>query len=102
MAFITETITPVLPAITVLGNAYPNPFRNQTNIDVTVKEGDTATVTIYNIMGQAVRSYQTSQGTHSLKWDGLDMNRRACSSGIYLYKLSSPSFNQTKKLMLIK
>jgi len=102
MAFITETITPVLPAITVLGNAYPNPFRNQTNIDVTVKEGDTATVTIYNIMGQAVRSYQTSQGTHSLKWDGLDMNSRPCSSGIYLYKLSSPSFNQTKKLMLIK
>jgi len=94
--------TPTLPAVTQLGNAYPNPFRASTNINLAVKEGETATVTIYNILGQVVRTYNKTQGSHTINWDGRDARGNACGSGIYFYKLSSPSMNQTKKMVIVK
>ncbi|HQB41798.1 MAG TPA: hypothetical protein PL139_08630, partial [Candidatus Cloacimonadota bacterium] len=41
-------------------------------------------------------------GKHNLVWDGKDNNMKNCAAGIYFYKLSSPSFSQTKKMMYIK
>ncbi len=101
---ITGTETPELPVSTVMGNVYPNPFRmgNNANIQVSVKAGETANVTIYNILGQAVKSFQRTEGTHKLEWNGRDSKGNLCGSGIYFYKLSSPSMNQTKKMVIIK
>ena len=99
---VSGTTTPNLPSITQLGNAYPNPFRASTNISLAVKEGETATVTIYNILGQVVRTYNKTQGSHTINWDGRDARGNACGSGIYFYKLSSPSMNQTKKMVIVK
>lgn len=99
---ISETGTPNLPTVTTMGNAYPNPFSNIASIDVAVKEGENATISVYNIYGQMVRSYQVAAGTHTLKWDGVDMHNRACSNGIYFFRLSSPSINQTRKMILVK
>lgn len=99
---VSGTTTPNLPSITQLGNAYPNPFRASTNISLAVKEGETATVTIYNILGQVVRTYSKTQGSHTINWDGRDARGNACGSGIYFYKLSSPSMNQTKKMVIVK
>ncbi len=95
-------VTPPLPTTTVLGNAYPNPFKANTNISVAVKAGETATVTIYNILGQAVRTYKVSEGSHTINWDGRDSRNNNCGSGIYFYKMSSPSMNQTKKMVIVK
>ncbi|HOE90847.1 MAG TPA: hypothetical protein PLV22_02625 [Candidatus Cloacimonadota bacterium] len=41
-------------------------------------------------------------GKHNLVWDGKDNHKKNCAAGIYFYKLSSPSFSQTKKIMYIK
>jgi len=85
----------------LLGNAYPNPFRsgvsNSTNINVTIKAGETGTVTIFNIKGQTVKTFPLKAGEHTLTWDGKDS-----SSGIYFYKLITPSIHTTKKLVLLK
>lgn len=99
---VTGNNTPNLPVVTTLGNAYPNPFRSQTSIALSVKENETATVTIYNILGQVVKTYRKSQGSHTINWDGRDARGNACGSGIYFYKLSSPSMNQTKKMIIVK
>jgi hypothetical protein len=99
---VTGSSTPALPGITALGNAYPNPFRQSTNISLAVKEGENASVTIYNIMGQVVRTFSKGQGNHLISWDGRDSRGNACGSGIYFYKLSSSSLNQTKKLIIVK
>jgi len=99
---VVGNVTPPLPQTSVLGNAYPNPFKANTNIAVTVKENETATVTIYNILGQAVRTYTMNAGTHTINWDGRDSRNNACGSGIYFYKMSSPSLNQTKKMVIVK
>ncbi len=97
-------IPPVLPTVTSMSNAYPNPFKqtSSTSIDVRIKEGENGTVTIYNILGQAVKSFRVSQGDHKLTWNGKDARGNNCGSGIYFYKLSTPSTNVTKKMVIVK
>jgi len=101
---VTGEVVPDLPAQSVMSNAYPNPFKanNNTNIDVSIKAGESGTVTIYNIVGQAVKSFKVNEGNHNLQWNGRDSRGNACSSGIYFYKLSTPSMNQTKKMVIVK
>ncbi|MBP7205394.1 MAG: choice-of-anchor D domain-containing protein [Candidatus Cloacimonetes bacterium] len=99
---VTGNVPPVLPEITSMKNAYPNPFKASANIEVSVKAGETGSMTIYNVAGKAVRTYNVTEGIHNLIWDGKDSAGKACGSGIYFYKLATPSFNQSRKLMLVK
>jgi len=95
---------PVLPEYTTMQNAYPNPFRagDGTTIKVDVKAGDTGTVTIYNILGQVVKTFPVTQGTNNLTWNARDSKGNLCGNGIYFYKLSTNSLNQTKKMVIVK
>ncbi|MDI3504587.1 MAG: hypothetical protein PWP64_1523 [Candidatus Cloacimonadota bacterium] len=101
---VTGDVTPELPAQTVLNNAYPNPFKanTNTNIDVEVKAGDSGTVTIYNVLGQVVKTFSVNEGITNLQWNGRDSKGNSCGSGIYFYKLSTDSKNQTKKMVIVK
>jgi len=97
-------VPPIYPEVTSLKNAYPNPFRANasTNINVELKEGENGTVTIYNLQGKVVKAYDVTPCSHTITWNGTDTNGNACSSGIYLYKLSTPSANATKRMVIIK
>lgn len=97
-------VPPVIPTETVLKNAYPNPFRanSSTNIGVDVKGDENGTVTIYNLQGKVVKVYDVQPGSHTITWNGTDGNGNACSSGIYLYNLKTPSTSKTNKMVIIK
>lgn len=101
---INTSTPPIYPEITSMKNAYPNPFKSNdaTNIEVNLKAGETGTLSIMNLAGQVVKTYQIGQGNNNIKWNGTDSNGLACGSGIYFYKLSTPSFNQTRKLVILK
>lgn len=100
----TPPIPPEYTEITSMRDAYPNPFGigESTCIDAYLKAGEKGQVTIYNVLGQTVKSYSISEGRHLLTWDGKDSKGLYCGSGIYFYKLSTPSLNQTKKMVIIK
>ncbi len=100
----TSNQAPVIPTTTILRNVYPNPFRTgtSTNIEMDVKASETATLTIYNVLGQKVMKYVLQAGSYKITWNGRDENGDVCGSGIYFYKLSSPSINSTKKMVIIK
>ncbi len=84
-------------------NNYPNPFNPTTNISFSVLEEETATIEIFNAIGQSVKKYSKFQsGNHEISWDGTDNNGQKVSSGIFFYKLQSPSVNQTNKMILLK
>jgi hypothetical protein len=97
-------VPPVMPELTTMRSAYPNPFQSGTasTIEVALKAGETGTVSIYNVHGQVVRIFSVSEGYHSLIWNGRDASGNNCGSGIYFYKLSTPSLNQTRRLVLTK
>ncbi|HOZ01971.1 MAG TPA: T9SS type A sorting domain-containing protein, partial [Candidatus Syntrophosphaera sp.] len=88
--------------ITSMKGAYPNPFKANTNIEVSLKAGESGSVTIYNVLGQVVRTFNVEQGTHTIQWDGMNSKGDTCGSGIYFYKLATPSVNQTKKMVIVK
>ncbi len=96
---ITENQTPILPVVSLLNNAYPNPFHFGSNakIKVAIKGGETGTITIFNIRGQCVKTFQVEEGFHTLEWDG-----NGCASGVYFYRLVTPSITSTKKLLIVK
>ncbi len=98
-------IVPTLPSTTTLVKTYPNPFNtNQTqSIEVKVRDTETATLSIYNIKGQNVKTYNNlTPGTHNLTWNAKDNQNNSCASGIYFYKLTSPTTTVMKKVMIVK
>ncbi|PKN79175.1 MAG: hypothetical protein CVU48_06115 [Candidatus Cloacimonetes bacterium HGW-Cloacimonetes-1] len=97
-------ISPELPQTSAMGSAYPNPFRSSgtTNVEVTLKESETGTVTIYNILGQTVKTYPVSQGIQTIQWNGRNNEGKLCGTGLYFYKLSTPSLNKTGKMIITK
>ncbi|MDD4310215.1 MAG: T9SS type A sorting domain-containing protein, partial [Candidatus Cloacimonetes bacterium] len=102
--YVEGEVPPVLPQSTMMQNAYPNPFKLNSNvtINVALKAGENGTVSIFNVLGQLVQSYNVKEGLNPLSWNGRDNNGNACGSGIYFYKLSTPSVNLTKKMAIIK
>ena len=83
-----------------LAQNYPNPFNPSTKINYSIPAEGLVTLKVYNIIGQEVATLVNdvkSAGAHSINFDASKL-----SSGIYLYKISSNGFNQTKKMMLIK
>ena len=93
------------PKTYALKQNYPNPFNMQTEIIYQVPDPVFVTLTIYNSMGQNVRtliSQKQDAGVYSIKWDGRNDLGAEMVSGIYLYKLSTTKFVDTKKLILLK
>ncbi|HHV37176.1 MAG TPA: choice-of-anchor D domain-containing protein, partial [Candidatus Cloacimonetes bacterium] len=93
---------PELPEISSMGNAYPNPFKNATSIDIAIKGGETGSFTIYNMLGQAVYREKLSEGNVTIQWHGKDNNGNRCGSGVYFYKLVTPTKAETKKMVIMK
>lgn len=94
--------TPNLPVRTSLKAAYPNPFISNATIGTEIKGGEQARLGIYNTAGQLVKSFELNQGFHELVWDGKDASGRQCSSGVYLYRLTSPTASESRKMILMK
>ena len=63
-------------------------------------EATQVTLEVFNRVGQKVMELvngQQSAGYHRATFDASGL-----SSGVYLYKLTTPSFTETKKMLLIK
>jgi hypothetical protein len=84
----------------------PNPFNSQTIIPfyIPLESGSTA-MTIYNLVGQPIRSSLLASGTvgyGEISWDGLDDAGRNVSTGVYMVGLETAASRLTRKLLLIK
>jgi len=90
-----DPTAPGTPALSL--TAYPNPFSVFTNIKVSaldtkanIDKIHSASIAIYNIKGQQVKSISLDPGKSGEQftyWDGRDEDNARCSSGIYLVNL---------------
>ena len=88
-----------------LNQNYPNPFNNETVIKFNLRRPTSVTLTIYNILGQKVRTLvegRLSSGPQVVTWDGKDEKGNDLSSGIYFYQLKAGELTETKRLVLLK
>ena len=84
---------------------YPNPFNPETKIIFNLPEEGNIKLEIYNIKGQKVKTLldcYMSPGHSEMIWNGKDDNGKPVGSGVYFYKLLTPSKSYVKKCMLLK
>ena len=92
-----ETNSPVDYAL--LQN-YPNPFNPSTQIQFNLPEPRNVKLIVYNLIGQEIKTLVNGfkeSGSHTINFDALGLN-----SGVYIYKIESNGFVQTRKMTLIK
>ncbi len=88
-----------------ISSNYPNPFNPGTTITYQIPKNTRTKLTIYNILGQPVRellNQQQQAGEHQVYWDGLDDNALPVSSGIYIYKFTTPEYQYSGKMTLMR
>ncbi len=90
----------------VIGN-YPNPFNPTTTIYFTTDNPSNTVLSVYNLLGQNVKSFDTNSfvsdnNQYSVVWNGENDSGDVVPSGIYFYKLRSGSYIKTKKMVLLK
>ena len=84
---------------------YPNPFNPTTTLRFDIPEVSDITVTIFNMLGQKVRTFNyqnTSAGYHSVKWNATNDLGEQVGAGVYLYQLQTKDFVKTRKMVLLK
>jgi choice-of-anchor B domain-containing protein len=91
---------------------YPNPFNPSTTIEYQLSKASPVRLTIYNSLGQKVRTLVNDfrqPGSYQAVWDGRDDAGNMRGSGVYLYRFqaSAPSgeagnFSKTQKMFFIK
>ncbi len=94
-----------LPPENVSSRIYPNPFNLETVIEYWLPQAGFTRVYIYNSMGQRIRTLvesQQSQGIHHMVWDGRNDNGEIVTNGIYFYRIITPEFVETQKIILLK
>ena len=79
---------------------YPNPFNPTTQIQYTLSVPAQVTLEVFNSLGQRVIELVNSQKSAGYHTEIFDATR--LSSGVYFYKLTTPSFTETKRMLLIK
>jgi beta-glucanase (GH16 family) len=94
-----------LPANFRLSQNYPNPFNPVTTIGFTLPEASEASLEIFNVRGQKVKSLFSglkSAGEHRVQWNGTDSANRPVSSGLYYYRLQTSQGTKLGKCVLLK
>jgi hypothetical protein len=79
---------------------FPNPFNPSTQIQFSLPSSSHVTIEIFNTIGQRVHvllDEMKTQGSHSITFDA-----RGLTSGMYLYRLTTPEFTQTRMMSLVK
>ncbi|MDE0684687.1 MAG: T9SS type A sorting domain-containing protein, partial [Candidatus Poribacteria bacterium] len=89
---------------------YPNPFNPETWIPYHLAEGGTVSLSIYDATGTLIRTltlgYQSAgfyqSREHAAYWDGRNAFGEPVASGVYFYRLTTPSFQQTRRMLILK
>jgi len=79
---------------------FPNPFNPTTVIRFELPEAGTVRLSVYDLLGRElalILNERKTPGFHSVEFDG-----SALASGVYFYRLTTGSFVQSRRMMLVK
>jgi photosystem II stability/assembly factor-like uncharacterized protein len=92
--------TSEIPVAFSLFQNYPNPFNPTTTIKFQIAHSGLVTLKVFDVLGREVATVVNQEmkpGTYEKRFDG-----NGLASGVYLYRLATGDFMDTKKFMLIK
>ena len=107
LEFSTPTVTGVekllqgtVPEKYDLNQNYPNPFNPETKIRYSIEKPGMVSLKVYNMLGQEV---ETLVGEHQFRGTyEADFSASKLPSGVYMYRLQSGDFIETKKMVVNK
>jgi len=88
-----------------LFNNYPNPFNPKTRFSYYLPRQTFVELTIHNIKGQFIRhliSEIQREGHKTIHWDAKDSFGNQVTTGLYIYRLKTPEFVESKISIFIK
>jgi hypothetical protein len=83
----------------------PNPFNPTTTITYNLPEQTWVELSVYDVSGALVRTLVSGRqpaGEKSVTWEGRSEAGAPMASGVYFYRLKTPGFEQTRKMVLLK
>ena len=89
-----------VPETFLLRQNFPNPFNPNTEIVFSVPERSNVSIKIYDALGKQIAELVNGtydSGNYSFSFDGSNF-----ASGVYFYKMVAGSFQDTKKMDLVK
>jgi photosystem II stability/assembly factor-like uncharacterized protein len=89
-----------VPTEFTLEQNFPNPFNPGTQFRFGLPRASFVTLKVYNLLGMemaTVIAQPMVAGVHTIEW-----KPKGLASGVYLYRLQTQSFAETKKLMVLK
>jgi hypothetical protein len=96
----TSIPTEELPTQFSLNQNYPNPFNPSTQIGFSLPQTTHVRLEVFSITGQSVtvlKDESMSIGNHTVTFNGSNL-----SSAVYIYRLTTPEYTQTRLMNLIK
>jgi hypothetical protein len=104
--FVITAADNVSPRTNALSQNYPNPFNPVTTIEYSIARPGAVSLRIYNVAGQLVRTLvdevQSPDTVAPVLWKGHNNAGNPVSSGVYFYRLVTPDFTQTRKMVMLK
>ena len=95
---VTNTDVPAT-TVSIEVNAYPNPTRDRTTINVTSSVAGPASVNVYNnqghLVGKLFEGETEADRTYSFEFDGTNL-----VSGLYMIRVNTAGMVETKKLII--
>jgi len=89
----------------VSGEAFPNPFSNETTIAFNLSSPGVVVATVFDINGRLVKHLMNEpmkQGKHTISWDATNNDNRAVKNGFYLCRLQIGNDTKTHRLILLQ
>ena len=87
-----------IPSAYTLGQNFPNPISNQTEIEYSLPAKCHVNITVYDNLGRQIATLVNEEkpaGDYSVNFDASGLE-----SGIYYYQLHSEGFAQTRKMIV--
>ncbi len=98
-----------VPKTFAISQNYPNPFNPSTQFRISIAKAGHATLEIYNVVGQRIRTLFSGRlmepGVYdNIRWDARDDNGNLVSNGVYYYvfTVKEHNFRQVRKMIFMK
>jgi hypothetical protein len=95
-----DDVTSERPSTIELSQNFPNPFNPSTSIRYALPESQHVRLSVYNMLGQEVAVLVN--GVRPAGASVVTFDASSLSSGMYIYRISTPTQSVTRKMMLIK
>ena len=97
---LANNVTIGAPANFVVSQNYPNPSNPKCRIDYQIPSDGKVTIKVYDLLGREVVTLvdeSKQAGYYTAEFDGTNL-----ASGIYIYRIKTGTFSDTKKMVLVK